>query len=98
MTGFSSGLGDFFAKRVSVDDVRVFKPSPAAYRHAARRLSVPADQVRLISSNAFDCVGAQAAGMRTAWVNRAAAPFDTIARPPDVTVAALDLLPAALTS
>jgi hypothetical protein len=34
--------------------------------------------------------------MRTAWVNRAAAPFDTIGRPPDVTVTALDRLPAAL--
>lgn len=94
----NSGLGNFFAKRVSVDEVRVFKPSPVAYRHAARRLSAPVGQVRLVTSNAFDCVGASAAGMRTAWVNRTAAPFDTIGRPADVTVSALDLLPAALTS
>jgi 2-haloacid dehalogenase len=94
----NSGLGNFFAKRVSVDEVRVFKPSPVAYQHAARRLSAPVGQVRLVTSNAFDCVGAGATGMRTAWVNRTAAPFDTIGRPPDVTVTALDLLPAALTS
>jgi 2-haloacid dehalogenase len=93
----SSGLGDFFAKRVSTDEVRVFKPSPAAYRHAAKRLAVPAGQVRLVTSNAFDCVGASAAGMRTAWVNRSAAPFDTIGQAPEVTVPALDRLPAALT-
>jgi hypothetical protein len=41
-------------------------------------------------------VGASAAGMRTAWVNRSAAPFDTIGAQPDLTVPALDRLPAAL--
>ena len=92
----NSGLGEFFAERVSVDEVRVFKPSPVVYGHAADRLSVPAGQIRLITSNAFDCVGAGAAGMRTAWVNRSAAPFDTIGQPPDLTVPALDRLPAAL--
>jgi len=92
----NSGLGEFFGERISVDEVRVFKPSPVVYRHAAGRLSVPAGQVRLVTSNAFDCVGASAAGMRTAWVNRSAAPFDTIGQPPDVTVPALDRLPAAL--
>ena len=74
----NSGLGDFFGERISVDEVRVFKPSPVVYRHAAGRLSRPVGQVRLVTSNAFDSVGASAAGMRTAWVNRSAAPFDTI--------------------
>jgi 2-haloacid dehalogenase len=92
----NSGLGGFFGQRISVDEVRVFKPSPVVYRHAAGRLSVPVGQVRLVTSNAFDCVGAGAAGMRTAWVNRSATPFDTIGQPPDLTVPALDRLPAAL--
>jgi 2-haloacid dehalogenase len=92
----NSGLAGFFGQRISVDEVRVFKPSPVVYRHAAGRLSRPAGQVRLVTSNAFDCVGASAAGMRTAWVNRSAAPFDTIGAQPDITVPALDRLPAAL--
>lgn len=92
----NSGLGGFFGERISVDEVRAFKPSPAVYRHAAERLSVTAGPVRLVTSNAFDCVGAGAAGMRTAWVNRSAVPFDTIGVPPDLTVPALDRLPAAL--
>jgi 2-haloacid dehalogenase len=91
-----SGLGEFFGHRISVDDARVFKPSPAAYQHAAARLSRPADRIRLVTSNAFDSVGASAAGLRTAWVNRSAAPFDTIGEQPDITVSALDRLPAAL--
>jgi 2-haloacid dehalogenase len=92
----NSGLAGFFGQRISVDEVRAFKPSPAAYRHAAERLSRPAGQVRLVTSNAFDSVGASAAGMRTAWVNRSGAPFDTIGQPPDLTVPALDRLPAEL--
>lgn len=91
-----SGLGDFFGQRISVDEVGVFKPSPVVYRHAAGRLSRPAGHVRLVTCNAFDSVGASAAGMRTVWVNRSAAPFDTIGAQPDLTVPALDRLPVAL--
>ena len=91
-----SGLGEFFGQRVSADEVGVFKPSPLVYRHAAERLARPAGRIRLITSNAFDSVGASAAGLRTAWVNRAAAPFDTIGAQPDLTVPSLDQLPAAL--
>jgi 2-haloacid dehalogenase len=92
-----SGLGDYFDQRISADEVRAFKPSPLVYRHAAERLGRPIGQIRLVSSNAFDIVGASAAGMRTAWVNRSAVPFDTIGQQPDVSVPALDPLPAALT-
>jgi 2-haloacid dehalogenase len=92
----NSGLAGFFGQRISVDEVRVFKPSPVVYRHAAGRLSRPAGQVRLVTGNAFDSVGADAAGMRTAWVNRSAAPFDTIGAQPDLTVPALDRLPEVL--
>jgi 2-haloacid dehalogenase len=94
----NSGLGEFFGQRISVDEVRVFKPSPVVYRHAAVRLARPIGQVRLVTCNAFDSAGAGAAGMRTAWVNRSAAPFDTIGPQPDLTIAALDQLPGALVS
>jgi 2-haloacid dehalogenase len=94
----NGGLAEFFGALISVHEIGAFKPSPTAYRHAAKRLSRPAGQLRLVTSNAFDCVGADAAGMRTAWVNRSAAPFDTIGSPPDLTVPALDHLPAALAS
>jgi 2-haloacid dehalogenase len=91
-----SGLGGFFGQRISVDEVRVYKPSPVVYRHAAGRLSRPAGQVRLVTGNAFDSVGASAAGMGTAWVNRSGVPFDTIGAQPDLTVPALDRLPEML--
>ena len=92
----NSGLDEFFGQQISADEVRVFKPSPTVYRHAAERLAVPISRIRLVTCNAFDSVGASAAGMRTVWVNRSAAPFDTIGAQPDLTVPALDRLPAAL--
>jgi 2-haloacid dehalogenase len=92
----NSGLGELFGQRISADEIRVFKPSPLVYRHAAARLAVPVGRIRLVTCNAFDSVGASAAGLGTAWVNRSAAPFDTIGRPPDLTVPGLDRLPAAL--
>jgi 2-haloacid dehalogenase len=94
----NSGLGEFFGQRISVDEIGVFKPSPLVYRHAAKRLARPIGRIRLVTCNAFDSVGASAAGLRTAWVNRSAGPFDTIGLRPDVTVPALDELPAALAS
>lgn len=92
----NSGLGDFFDQRISVDEIRVFKPAPAVYLHAATRLNRPIGQIWLITCNAFDSVGASAAGMRTVWVNRTGDPFDTIGWQPDLIVSALDQLPAAL--
>ena len=93
----NSGLGDFFGQRISADKVGVFKPSPVVYGHAAGRTCPAAGHVRLVTCNAFDSVGASAAGMRTVWVNRSAAPFDTVGAQPDLTVPALDRLPVALT-
>lgn len=92
----ATGLDVYFTELVSADEVRAFKPSVRVYRHAAGRLARPLDQVRLVSSNAFDSVGAAAAGMRTAWVNRTGGPFDTIGPLPEITVSALDFLPHSL--
>jgi 2-haloacid dehalogenase len=92
----SSGLDGYLSRQVSVDPVGAFKPAAAVYRYAAERLGRPAGQIRLVSANAFDIAGGAAAGMRTAWVNRSGAQFDTIGQQPDITVPALDRLPEAL--
>jgi 2-haloacid dehalogenase len=55
---------------VSVDEVKTFKPDPAVYRHLVSRGGVPADRTWLVSSNAWDVLGAKSAGLRAAWVRR----------------------------
>lgn len=55
---------------VSVDDVRTYKPDPAVYLHLSKRGGAPGDQTWLVSSNAWDVLGAKSAGLRAAWVRR----------------------------
>lgn len=85
----NTGLTEFFETCISVDEVGVYKPSPAVYRHAAQRLGLPIEQVRLVSANPFDDIGAEAAGMRAAWVDRGNGLFEPDGTPPDVVVANL---------
>ena len=89
-------LRPYFQGFVSVDEVKVYKPSPKAYRHVARRLGRPIGEIRLVSSNPFDDIGAEAAGMRAAWVDRSGGPFDTLGPPPEIVVGSLTELADAL--
>lgn len=92
----ASGLGHYFSGVISVHEVGVYKPAPRAYRHAAERLGRPIEEVRLVSSNPFDVIGAEAAGMQSVWIDRSGAPFDTLAPAPAMVVRALTELADAL--
>jgi 2-haloacid dehalogenase len=85
----SAGLAPYFEGYVSVDEVKAFKPSPRTYRRVAERLGRPIGEIRLVSSNPFDDIGAEAAGMRAAWVNRSRGIFDWLGTPPDIIVKSL---------
>jgi 2-haloacid dehalogenase len=89
-------LRPYFQGSISVDEVGVYKPSPETYRHVARRLGRSIGEVRLVTSNPFDAVGAEAAGMRAAWVDRSGGPFDTLGSPPEIVVGTLTELADAL--
>ena len=85
----AAGLRPYFEAYVSVDEVRQYKPAPATYRLAAERLGRPIGEVRLVSANPFDDIGAEAAGMRAAWVDRSGGLFDTLRPPPQMVVRSL---------
>jgi 2-haloacid dehalogenase len=89
-------LRPYFQGFVSVDEVKTYKPSPKTYRHAARRLERPIGEVRLVSSNPFDDIGAETAGMKSAWVDRSGGLFDTLGSPPEIVVGTLTELADAL--
>ena len=65
-----AGILAHFSKIVSVDPIRTFKPDPAVYEYLAAELRAPKQTIWLISSNAFDVIGAKACGLRAAWVQR----------------------------
>ena len=80
---------------VSVDDLRTFKPDPAVYEYLAKRTGRAPAETWLVSSNAWDVIGAKAAGLRAAWVKRQPdAVFDPWDVEPDVVVSGLDELAA----
>lgn len=64
-----------------------FKPHATTYRTATELLGVRPDQVCFVANHAFDCIGAKAAGMRTAFVDRRKRPFGNDQYPPDAVVA-----------
>lgn len=65
-----AGVLGRFSGIVSVDPLRTFKPDPAVYECLSAHAQTEKENVWLISSNAFDVIGAKACGLRTAWVQR----------------------------
>jgi 2-haloacid dehalogenase len=55
---------------VSVEDVKIFKPSPLVYQYFNKKTNSIKSDSWLISSNPFDVIGAVSYGMKTSWVKR----------------------------
>jgi len=90
-------LRPFFPRGfISVDEIETYKPSPKVYRHVAETLGRRVGEVRLVSSNPFDVVGAEAAGMLAAWVDRSGGVFDPLGPRPETVVGDLTKLADAL--
>jgi 2-haloacid dehalogenase len=80
-------LGIAFDRVISVAEAGAFKPHAATYRKAAELLAVPLHEILFVANHAFDCVGAKAAGMRAAFVDRRKRPFGDWPYQPDLVVA-----------
>lgn len=75
---------------LSVEQVGTYKPAPAVYEHLVEQGGGDADAAWLVSGNAWDVIGARAAGLHAAWVQRdAGVPFDPWENEPDLVVADL---------
>lgn len=66
-------VSSIFSRLVSVDHLRSFKPAPEVYKYLANCVGMAGteSELWLVSSNAFDVVGARAAGLKAVWVDRA---------------------------
>ena len=92
----SAGLKGVFSDVISVDEVKIYKPSPRVYELAPRRLKVPQDAIGFISSNFWDIAGAKSFGLWTCWINRAKAPEEELGLQPDASIGSLAELEKAL--
>lgn len=71
---------------ISVAAAGSFKPHVATYTKAAGIMGVRMDEVLFIASHAFDCIGAKAAGMHAAFIDRRRLPFGGTPHQPDIVV------------
>ena len=81
-----SGLKSAFTEIISVDRVRIYKPSPRVYALAPADLKVPREDILFVSSNSWDVAGARAFGFTVCWCNRSQGNMDRLGFPADVTI------------
>ena len=75
---------------LSVDELKVYKPSPQVYELAVKRLKVPKERIGFVSSNCWDALGAKSYGFRVYWINRGGAPLDQLGFTPDEQIKSVD--------
>ena len=78
-----------FDKVISVAEANSFKPHVATYTKAAEIMGVRMDEVLFVANHAFDCIGAQAQGMRGGFINRRNRPYEETPYQPDLVVETL---------
>jgi 2-haloacid dehalogenase len=69
----SAGIDSLLDANISVEDVRIFKPSPRVYNMGPEKLGVRNPELGFVSSNSWDAAGAASAGLITFWIQRSAA-------------------------
>ena len=77
---------------MSVDEVKIFKPAPAAYQMAVERFGVPKEKIGFVSSNFWDAAGAKSFGFTVYWINRAGVAPERLGFQPDRMVKSLAAL------
>ena len=95
----SAGIYGLLDKIISIEEVKIFKPSPRVYNLVAERMKVSNAELGFVSSNNWDCNGAGSAGLLTFWIQRsgvepAVSYQEELGFPPDHVVHAItDLAP-----
>jgi len=73
-----SPYASIFKDLVTIEEIKVYKPDPKVYSHLAKKVGKSTSKedlasIWLVSGNPFDVVGARAAGIQAAWIDRAGA-------------------------
>jgi 2-haloacid dehalogenase len=80
-------IGFPFDHVISVQDAGTFKPHWKTYATAEARIGLDRSSILFVANHAFDCIGAKAYGMRTAFIDRRKRPFGETPHQPDLIVA-----------
>ena len=89
-------IGFRFDQVISVQEAGYFKPHWKTYAKAEEILGEDRSSLLFVANHAFDCIGAKAYGMRTAFIDRRKRPFGETPHQPDLIVADFAELAATL--
>ena len=79
-------IGFRFDHVISVETAGHFKPHHSTYETAAQIIGEPPQKLLFVANHAFDCIGAKASGLRTAFIDRRKRPFGHTPHQPDLVV------------
>jgi 2-haloacid dehalogenase len=65
-----AGVEQYFEPPLSTDQVRQFKPAPAAYQMAIDAFGLRKEQIGFAAATGWDALGATWFGYQTVWINR----------------------------
>lgn len=85
-----------FDRVISVAEANSFKPHVDTYTRAAELLGMSMEQILFVANHAFDVIGAKAAEMHTAFINRRRRPFERTPYQPDMVVGTMQELADAM--
>lgn len=86
------GVAHLVEQRLSVSDVRRWKPAREPYLLAAERCAVGVEEMAMVAVHPWDVDGAKRAGLAGAWLNRSDAPYPDFFEQPDLTAPDLPAL------
>jgi 2-haloacid dehalogenase len=64
------GIAELFEFVAGTDEVEAFKPDPSVYQLGVERTGMRPDDIVLVAAHPWDLLGAQRAGMQTAYLAR----------------------------
>lgn len=70
LLGLNAHAGLRWHQALSAEDARAYKPDPEVYRLAVTVAGLPPERLLMVAAHAWDLRGAQALGLRTAYVAR----------------------------
>ena len=74
----SNNLNDLFDDIFSIDEVKVYKPSPKVYEMPIKKYKIKKNEVAFLSANTWDVSGGGNYGYNPVWVNRNKNIFDNL--------------------
>jgi 2-haloacid dehalogenase len=80
----NANLTDLFEKRLSVEEVQMFKPHRHVYQWAARKMGFAPEDCMLVAAHGWDVAGAIWAGWRAAFISRPGAQLFPLAPGPEI--------------